>query len=158
MELTKIIEEFAKVAGIDRIEPEEDGCYRFEIDGMVVTLSEVAEKEELFMWAEVGALPPEGREVLFHTLLSALFMGRATQGAVFSIDPDTETVVLHRVDSLKTMDFEGFKTKLEQFVNVLETWRKLLDEFRPIAHHQQATKIEAADAEQQFSLGNFIRI
>ena len=158
MTLTKLMGEFAKAANVDRIEPEADGCYSLEIDGMVVRFSEVAEKDELFMWAEVGALPPEGREPLSHTLLTADFMGRGTLGAVLSVDPDSETVFLHRTDSVKALDFDHFRTKLEQFVNVLETWRKTLDEYRPHAHRHEEAARDAAHAEHQSSLGNFIRI
>lgn len=158
MHLPRLMKEFAKAANVDHIPHEEDGSYRLEIDGMLVTLSEVAHKEDLFMWAEVGALPPEGRETLCHTLLTADFMGQATQGAVLSIDPDTETITLHRIDSFKGMDFEHFKTKLEHFVNVLETWRKTLEDYRPIAHHHEEAIIDAAHAAHQHSIGNFIRV
>lgn len=158
MALAKLMKEFAAAANVDRIDPDTDGCYRLEIDGMDIRLSEIAEKDELFMWAEVGALPPDGRETLCHTLLTAHFMGRATQGAVLSVDPDSETVCLHRTDSAKAMDFNHFRTKLEQFVNVLETWRKTLDAYRPVAHRHEETAHHAVHAARQSSLGNFIRI
>ena len=58
MEFKELMVEFAKAAQVDRIDPDEDGCYRFEIDEMTVTLSEVVESDDLFMWAEVGELPP----------------------------------------------------------------------------------------------------
>lgn len=158
MGFARLIQDFARAANVDRIYPDEEGCYHLEIDGMAVGLSEIAEKDELFMWAEVGALPPEGSERLCHTLLTADFMGRATQGAILSVDPDSETVFLHRIDSVKALDFKHFMSKLEQFVNVLETWRKTLDEYRPVSHRHEEAARDAAHAEHQSSLGNFIRI
>lgn len=158
MEFKELMAEFAQAAQIDRIDPDEDGCYRFDVDGMIVTLSEVAQTGDLFMWAEVGELPPEGREALYRTLLEAQYMGRATGGSSLSVDPDSEKVFLHRSDPLRTLDFEGFKGKLQTFVNVLEVWRRTLVDYRPVAGRQAEVLQAEVNIEREISLGNFIRV
>ena len=158
MEFKELMVEFAKAARVDRIDPDDDGCYRFEIDGMVVTFSEVLESDELLTWAEAGELPPEGRETLYRTLLEALYMGRATGGSVLSVDPESGMVCLHRGDPLAAMDFERFKATLQKFVNVLEFWRRTLADFRPAAREQAETAQTELDVEREVSLGNFMRV
>lgn len=158
MEFKSIIMEFAKAAQVDRIDPDEDGCYRFKIDEMMVTFSEVVQSNDLFMWAEVGELPPEGREPLYRVLLEALYMGRATGGSSLSIDPESEKVLLHRSDPLSAMDFERFKAVLERFVNVLEFWRRTLVDFRPVAQKQAKPAQVELDLDREVALGNFIRV
>ncbi|MCQ2394921.1 MAG: type III secretion system chaperone [Kiritimatiellae bacterium] len=158
MEFKKLMADFAAAARIDRIDPDEDGCYRFEIDGMVVTFSEVLESDELLTWAEAGELPPEGRETLYRTLLEALYMGRATGGSVLSVDPESGMVCLHRSDPLTAMDFERFKEALQKFVNVLEFWRRTLADFRPAAkEHAEAVQAEPG-VEREIAFGNFMRV
>lgn len=158
MEFKKLIAEFAKAAQVDHIDPDEDGCYRFEIDGMTVTLSEVVQSDDLFMWAEVGELPPEGRETLYRVLLEALHMGRATGGATLSVDPESEKVCLHRSDSLKVMDCERFKSVFQKFVDVLEFWRQTLVDFRPAARRQAEAMQVEQEKEHEVVRGNFMRV
>ena len=158
MEFKKLMADFAAAARVDRIDPDEDGCYRFEIDGMVVTLSEVVQSGDLLMWAEVGELPPEGRETLYRTLLEALYMGRATGGSVLSVDPESGMVCLHRGDPLAAMDFERFKEALQKFVNVLEFWRRTLADFRPAVKEQAEAAQAEPDVEREIALGNFMRV
>ena len=119
MELKEIMTAFAAEIGLTDLAPDEDGVYHLSIDDMTVSFAE--DEGRLLTWAEVCEPPPEGQDRLNRVLLEAMFMGRATGGAVFSIDHESGKVFLHRHDSLAGMELDGFRVMLEGFVNTLES-------------------------------------
>lgn len=157
MELRELMDQFAAALEIEDSKPDADGAYHFEIDGMPVSLLEVAETGELLTWADVGELPSEGRERFCMELMKAMFMGEGTGGATFSIARDSGRLCLHRVDALAALDFDSFRTKFERFVNILEEWRTMLADFREVAPehaHESAT----AESSRSLRLGGFIKV
>ena len=157
MEFTELMNEFAGQVGLTDPSPIEDGTCRFDIDGMAVNFVEVSETRQLATWAEVGEQPSEGRERLYAELMEAMFMGRATGGSTFALNPESGRIQLFRLDPLPLLDLETFLAMLEKFVNVLEQWRKLLAEFSVVA--PGIVKAEAASEEEsrQLSLGGFLQ-
>ena len=133
MEIDELMREFAVASGIDDVRSDGEGAYHFDIDGMSVSFAAVPETGDMITWADVAEPPPEGRERIYHSLLEAMFMGEGSGGATFSVARDTGRICLHRIDPLATLDFDRFRAMLERFVNVLETWRKLIADFREVA-------------------------
>ena len=133
MELSEIMEQFAQKIGLADFAPDADGSYRLAIDDMTVSFVEEGESRTLATYAEIGDLPPEGVTALYRVLMEAMFMGQATGGSAFSVEPNSGKIFLHRVDSLAALDADAFSAMLEKFVNVLEQWRKLIADFRPVA-------------------------
>ena len=157
MEFDELMAGFVGKLGIEGAKPDAAGAWHFEIDGMSVSLLEVAETGELLTWADVGEPPPEGRERLYRVLLESMFMGEGTGGASFSIAHDDGRVRLHRVDSLAGLDFDRFMANLERFVNILEEWRGILADFREAAPEQVRKMAEAAEETRAFGLGGFLQ-
>lgn len=153
MDLKEIMAAFAAESGIESLEADENGAYHLSIDEMSVSFMENPETMRLVTWAEVCDVPPEGRERLYRVMMEAMFMGSATGGAMFSVEPGGETIFLQRVDSLAVMDFAGFKMMLELFVNVLEEWRKLVSDFRDITPELDSIQQEPVEESRQFGLG-----
>ena len=118
MKANEVMAAFAAEMGQDGIEPDEDGIYAVELDGMEVSFT--ADDGRLITFAAVGELPPEGREGLLVSMMEAMHL---TDDAIFSIDPDAGTVCLQRFDELAFLDYEDFRTRLESFVNLLEEWQ-----------------------------------
>lgn len=158
MELRELMEQFVAKLGIEGARPDADGAYHFDIDGMPVSLLEVAETGEVLTWADVGELPSEGRERFCMELLKAMFMSEGTGGAIFSIARDSGRLCLHRADALAALDFDSFKAKFERFVNVLEEWRTLLADFREVAPEQAHESKVAAESSRSLGLDDFIRV
>ena len=158
MELKELMEQFKVKFEIEGVEPDEDGAYHFEIDGMSVSFLEVAETGEMLTWADVGEPPPEGHERLYRVLLEAMFMGEGTGGASFSIARDDGRVCLHRVDPLAMLDFDRFKSNLERFVNILEEWRGTLADFREAAPEQAKEEVVSVEEAGGFGLGGFMQV
>ena len=125
--LQEIMVRFAAKVGIgESIVTDDAGGYTFAIDDITVSFAERAETGELITVAEVGELPDEGREYVYRLLLEAMFRDGGTGGAIFSLEPDSKRIWAHRRDSLATMDDESFWSMLEQFVNGMEEWRRIV--------------------------------
>ena len=133
MDFTELMQAFGEKVGLAGLAPDGDGSCRIEIDGMAVSFMSHLESDSFVTWAEVGEPPPEGVTALYRVLMEAMFIGQATGGSAFSIEPGTGKIFLHRVDSLRAVDLDSFCTMLERFVNILEQWRKLVADFRPAA-------------------------
>ena len=156
MELKEIMTAFAAEIGMTDLAPDEDGAYHLAIDDMTVSFAE--DEGRLLTWAEVCEPPPEGKDHLNRVLLEAMFMGRATGGAVFSIDHESGKVFLHRHDSLAGMELGPFKALLEAFVNVLEEWRRTIADFRAVAPEIAKAEQSSAEEARQMGLGGFMQV
>ena len=84
-----------------------------------------AADETLFLIAEVGPVPVEGREAVYARLLAANLFGAQTGGATLGLDPDKERVILHRALPLPC-DYAPFEAALERFVKSLRYWKEWL--------------------------------
>lgn len=157
MELAELIEGFAEKLGLAGLSLT-DGMCQVDIDGMVITFVEVAATHQVITCAEVGEPPPEGRERLYKVLMESMYMGRATGGSTFSLDPENGSLQLFRFDSLLLLDVESFMAMLEKFVNLLEQWRKMIGEFSDAAPGISNAEAEVAAETQRFSLGGFMQV
>lgn len=156
MELKDIMEAFAAEVGVTEVAPDDAGVYHLEFDGMGVSFATADDR--LVTWAEVGEIPSEGCERLYRALLEAMLLGSLTKGASFAVDSETDRIFLQRLDALAALSPEGFRKMIETFVNVLETWRKVVSDFQEVAP-EQARKAEAAAAEvRELDRGGFMRV
>lgn len=126
MEFNKLIESFAtrhKVENLVAI----DGAAALDIDGIIVTI--VSKGELLTFSADIGDPPTEGAAEFACLLLEA----NIRSDAFFAKAPDPGPYIVVRRLSLASIDDDAFDAALEGFVNLAETWRHLLADFRPIA-------------------------
>ena len=158
MELKDLMEAFGAAFKIADLKPNDAGIYTVKIDEMKVSFASDPDSPRLVTWGEVGALPPEGREKLFRVLLESMYMGKATGGATFCIDPETETLSIFRSDPLPLLDLETFSAMLEKFANVLGEWRKIVADYREVA--SKLEKVAAADEEslRQLRMSGFMQV
>ena len=156
MELKEIMAAFAAEIGLTDLAPDEDGAYHLGIDDMTVSFAE--DGGRLLTWAVLGDPPPEGKDLLNNVLLEAMFMGRATGGAVFSIEHESGRVFLHRHDSLAGMELDGFKATLEGFVNALEAWTHTIADFRAVAPEVEQAEQTNAEEARMMGLGGFMQV
>lgn len=125
--LTELMTEFAEKFGVEGLVAGLDGVYRLDADDMSLAIADAEDGMRFAIWAEVCPVPSEGREWLYGTLLQAMFMGRKTSGAYFSIND--ETIYLHQVETLSDMGLERFKDILEMFINTYLSWRSAIANF-----------------------------
>ena len=158
MQFDELMAVFAEKLGLADLEPDGDGAYHINVDGMAVSFGENRTSEEVFMLAEVGLPPPEGREQLFRTLLRAMRPGGAMDGLVFSCGEQDDVILMHRRMPLPLLDAEDFMTGVETFINQLELWRRLLVDFSPLA--ASAAEARQSDDEERRALdaGGFMQV
>ena len=158
MVFKELMKDFARRVGAEELEKDEDGVRRVAVDDMVLFFREVVETDEVLTWAEVCELPPGDRDRLCRVLLEAQFMGQSTQGSMFSIDAGSGRVYLHRLDPLKLLDADAFFAVVERFVNVLEQWRRLIQDYRAAPAEDASNAASAPEASPGFGSDAFLRV
>ena len=147
MDFAEIISDFAERHGIADLTAE-DNAAALDIDGIVVTL--VAADDALSISADIGEPPAEGRADFAELMLEA----NLQLDAFFAKAPESGAYVLVRRLALPTLDPESFDAALEALVNLAETWRRLLADFRPVAK----AAAERVDESPQFGAHGFVQV
>ena len=147
MDFAKLISEFAERHGIVDLVAE-DNAAAIDIDGIVVTL--VAAGEALSVSAEIGEPPVEGRANFAELLLEANLQG----DAFFAKEPGRNAYLLVRRLALPTLEVETFESALEALINLAETWRQILADYRPVAK-AAAERVEEAPT---FGANGFVQV
>ena len=153
MELKEFIAELATKAGVEGLEPDEEGAYNLLIDGMQVSFRETPEGGSAYFFATVGDLPTAAGEAFYRMLLEAMYLGRGTGEASLSIDGERKLVCLHRIVILEGLDHAGFSKALEAFVNTLEVWGKTVADYRELAPALAEAAQAATDESRQLGMG-----
>ena len=155
MKLDALMREYAEEAGHKPFVADRNGAFNLEIDSMPVSFEET-DDGHIVLQGPVGGLPPAvsaGRERLYRALLEAMFRGRASGGAVFSVDHASDKVYLHRIEHSLALDYIGFKAFVESFINVLAQWRTLLADYRPDAEQAEQGAQEESEATDNSAFG-----
>lgn len=147
MEFEKLISDFAERHSIANLAVE-DNAAALDIDGIVVTL--VAASDAVSISADIGEPPSEGRAEFAELMLEANLQSEA----FFAKEPESGAYVLVRRFSLTTLDSNSFDAALEAFVNLSETWRRLLADFRPVAKAAS----ERTEEVPQFGTSGFVQV
>ena len=126
MDFAELIASFAERHAIADLAAE-DNAAALDIDGIAVTL--VAANGQLAATAEIGEPPSEGAAAFADLLLEA----NLASEAYFAKTPETGKYVAIRRIPLPSLDPDAFDAALESLVNLAETWRRLLADFRPAA-------------------------
>ena len=147
MDFTELIASFAERHGIADLAADGDAA-ALDIDGIVVAI--VAAGDAVSISADVGQPPADGRADFAELLLEANLQSEA----FFAKAPESGSYVVVRRLGLPTIDDDAFDTALEVLVNQVETWRRLLADFRPVA--KAAAEGEAAAP--SFGEGGFVQV
>lgn len=147
MDFSELISEFAKRHGIADLAAENNAT-ALDIDGIVITL--VAADEALSVSAEIGEPPSEGRADFAELMLEVNLHSEA----FFAKEQENGFYVLVRRLSLPTLNAESFDSALEAFVNLAETWRRLLSDFRPVAQ----AAAERTEETPAFGSSGFVQV
>ncbi len=147
MEFQQLIADFAERHSIANLAAE-DNAAALDVDGIVITL--VAAGDALSISADIGEPPSEGRAEFAELMLEANLQSEA----FFAKEPESGAYVLVRRLQLPALDAESFDAALEELVNLAETWRRLLADFRPVAK----AAAERTDGVPQFGANGFVQV
>lgn len=98
----------------------------------------VAIAEEQNHWhfsANIREIPKTSLEKIFAHLLYANLLGQGTGGSVIGIDEKEHYFTLS-LSIACTLDYSGFKQRLEEFVNYVTYWKKTIDSIESQAGEQ----------------------
>ncbi len=137
MEFKELIADFAARHNVENLVAEDD-VVALDIDNIIVTI--VANDDAIALSAEIGEPPVEGRADFADVLLEASLESEF----FFAKNRESGKYVAVRRLALATLDAKGFDAALEGLVNVVETWRQMLADFRPAAKAAEAEATEAA--------------
>ena len=126
MEFNQLIDGFAKRHNVENLIAV-DGAASLDIDGFIVTI--VANEDMLILSAEIGEPPAEGAAAFANLLLEA----NLQSGVFFAKAVGPGPYLAVQRTSLSLIDEDAFDKMLEAFVNQIETWIRLLADFRPLA-------------------------
>ena len=147
MEFQQLIADFAERHSIANLAAE-DNAAALDVDGIVITLA--AAGDALLISANIGEPPSEGRAEFAELLLEANLQSEAA----FAKEPESGDYVLVRRLQLQMLDAESFDAALEALVNMAETWRRLLADFRPVAK----AAAERTEESPQFGANGFVQV
>ena len=147
MEFQQLIADFAERHGIANLAAE-DNAAALEVDGIVITL--VAVGDALLISADIGEPPSEGRAEFAELLLEANLQSEA----FFAKGQENGAYILVRRLPLPALDGASFDAALEALVNLAETWRRLLADFRPVAK----AAVERTEEFTQFGANGFVQV
>ena len=147
MDFHELISDFAERHGIANLAAG-DNAAALDVDGIVVTIA--AAGDALSVSAEIGEPPAEGRADFAELLLEANLQSEA----FFAKEHESGGYILVRRLSLPSLAAESFDAALEALVNLAETWRRLLADFRPVAK----AAAETAETVPQFGASGFVQV
>ena len=124
----------------------EDGEIALEIDEMPILLTE-GKGEAIVVTGFVGDAPAEGREQFANLLLDATTELMDAKSIALARNPETGAITLVQRVALSGLTIDGFCEELSGFVNTLETWHRLLEDFRPAAEAAQTFAAEQLDTQ-----------
>jgi len=132
MEYHELLQALAeRIGGGAELTPDASGAVMLNIDDMEVTILGLDEVRAVAFAAPIAEPPPEDRlERLYQAALQANYNFQGTSGATLSINPETNELSLCRLMPVAVLDGDSFVQELERFVNTLETWRKLISDYR----------------------------
>ena len=158
MEFSELINGFAARFGINDLDAG-DGSAMLEIDGMEITIVADDPGQSIVVAGVIGDPPPENSSAFADVLLQANHDLLGAEGCGFAQNGVNGSYVLVRRIAQKDLDLDSFCAALDSFVNKVETWRRLLADFRPAAQAAAAANAEAkAEAMSDFIGGGFMPV
>ncbi len=149
MEFDELISAFADHHGLTSLSPV-DNAVALDVDNMVVSV--ISDGSTVTMSSDIGEPPVEGKATFADLLLQANLQSQV----FFAKLSDVGVYVAMRQLALRDADVESFDAALESLVNAVETWRRILEDYRP-ASEAAASKAATDDTISKLS-GGFMSV
>lgn len=121
MKTHELIVELGRVLHLPSLALDEYNVCRVIFDTYAIDFEALPDKDELFLIAELGPIPDD--LALYRRLLEANRYGIETGGATLSIDPDRDSVIIHRQLDVSSMNYATFELKVQLFFERLKHWK-----------------------------------
>ena len=155
MDIKELADALAAKFNIDGLAVE-DGEVALEIDGIPILLAE-DRAVAIVMTGHVGDPPSEGGEAFANLMLEATMGFMDTKSLALARNPESGSYALVGRIAQEGLTVDAFSESLTEFVNTLETWRKMLEDFRPMAASAKAAS-DAQPNAQELSMNGFMQV
>jgi len=142
--LDDLIAKFSQNAGLENIPPSE-GIWKFSADGNVFGVTGDG-AGRVWLFGEIPFADPSKKDALVKAAMEANYFHRGTEGATFSLNPDTGALTLVASKNLDALDEEAFFAFVEKFVNALAVWNGFSNESGPQTEPSAEPQDDAPDA------------
>lgn len=148
MDFNELITDFASRHSIEGLAIEDNTAF-IDVDNIPVAFADVG--DDVLISAVIGEPPTEGRAEFAELLLEA----NLESNTFFGKSKENGNYILSRRIPFSGVDAATFDSALEAIINAAETWRKLLEDFRPAA--EAAAKADTADT-LDLGAGSFMQV
>ena len=109
-----------------------------------ILISNVEERGEILMYANLGDVPPEGREDFYRILLEANNLFQGTGGATLGLEKGTGLVRLQLRENSGIFANHA-EEQVGAFVETALTWKKIIADFRANREDSKTTEKPVLD-------------
>lgn len=156
MDIKELADGLAAKFGIGDIVVE-NGEVALDIDGMLVLLSG-DNGSAIVITGLVGDPPADGGEAFANVLLEGTMDLMHTKSVALARNSDTGAYALVQRVEQDGLTLDAFSEALDDFVNNLETWRTLLENFRPAATAAKAAYADELANDKGLAMGGFMQV
>ena len=114
-------------------DPEDD------VGSVNIMISNVEERGEILLYADLGNVPPEGREDFYRTLLEANNLFQNTAGATLSVENGTGLIRLQLREN-SSIFTNNAEERVGSFVETALTWKKIVVDYRASRNESKPTE------------------
>jgi hypothetical protein len=108
---------------------ENNHCILLFDEKIVLNIDFDEEGGKLVIYAYVGEIPLDCREIIFEKALEGNFFWNETDGGTLGIDKQSQSLVLAKAFDWPLKNIEVFEDELATFVEVIEKWISRIENF-----------------------------
>ena len=109
-----------------------------------IMISNVEERGEILLYADLGIVPPEGREDFYRTLLEANNLFQGTAGATLSLENGTGLIRLQMREN-SSVFANNAEEHVGIFVDTALTWKKIVVDYRASRNESKPAEEDVHD-------------
>ena len=137
------------ICGFKAGDPEDD------VASVNIMISNVEEKGEVLLYADLGNVPPEGREDFYRTLLEANNLFQGTAGATLGLENGTGLIRLQLREN-SSIFANNAEEHVGAFVETALAWKKIVVDYR--ARRKVPKPTEKAVLDNSSFMGPFMQV
>jgi len=132
MQSSELIEGFCRKTGIPS-EMYESGTLSFQIENREMAIHALPEVNSVVLIGSLGQSAPGNCAELYRRMLRDEHLFSKTDGAFFSIHPETGRIAVSRSVSCTSITVDQFTELAEKFVETMGRWAEIVRDFQPRA-------------------------
>lgn len=121
-QFAELLSEFGKEIGIPDLTFDENGTCSLIFDDVVVNIEKNTDDEKIFLYSNLGTIPPQQREAFYKKLLEANAFFKGTGGGTLAVDEHSNIVLFLYQVPVKSLDHGAFSKTMENYINIVEYW------------------------------------